>query len=182
MNYFNKYWIKIVQILLKENLHTREIARRTNIDIKIIHRELKNMLQQNILDYKKIANLKVYFLKENLETRFLKIQAKIQSASDFLKKYPALKPSFSKLYNRVDFLIFGSYAKRKEIKGSDLDLIIFSKEEKEIRKILEEIPIKTQHIFIEYEEYEEMKKNKHELTIEIEKNHLLFGKYKEFTK
>lgn len=164
---------------LNKELYARKIESLTDLNIRTIINELKNLMELNILDYKNIGKSKIYFLKNTLDCDiFLELVENYRTFL-FICENKLFKINLQELLNEVNFLIFGSFVVGKTDEKSDLDLLIFSKKNKKLKKIIENFPIKTQVQWIENEkkfEFEYKKRNP--LIIEILKKHLLFGEIK----
>ena len=73
-------------------------------------------------------------------------------------------------------IVFGSYASGNFSKESDLDIVILGKSNKEqIKKIKQKQIIQINEHYISYIEFAKILKSKNPLSIEIMKNHILFG-------
>ena len=94
------------------------------------------------------------------------------------------RPDFKVLHNRLSkvkeqfiLLLFGSYAKGKEKKGSDIDLLLISDDPKPVEAQIRLIPLDIHLTHITYDSFTKMLKSK-EFTVvsEAQKNNiLLFG-------
>ncbi|MBS1267294.1 MAG: hypothetical protein MAG795_01266 [Candidatus Woesearchaeota archaeon] len=181
MKHFNENKLRIGIAFLQNldsRLYLRQISRIADLDVKIIFRELNELTDVNILDYIKKGRMKLYFLKKNIETELFLIMCETYKAQIFLKQHKKLKPKLLELYKKTDFAIFGSYAEYKNKKGSDLDIVIFSTDE---RKLTEKFQNLHPH-FIEFNEFRQQARKQSGLAREIVKNHILFGKYKQFVR
>lgn len=172
---------EIILCLIEEDfLHVRELERRTKINIKTLTRELKILTDLYILDYKSVGKNKHYFLKDTLESFNFEVMSEIYKSSKFLKKHKLLSVIMQDLHKQSDFAVFGSYANGSESKNSDIDIVMFSKETNNIRNILGLINKKVHLKKSTFVEFEKLVKEKQPLSLEILRNHVLFGKYKEF--
>jgi len=73
-------------------------------------------------------------------------------------------------------IIFGSYASDSFSKESDLDIVILGRcNKEEIKKIKQKQIIQINEHHVSYIEFARILKSKNPLSIEIMKNHVLFG-------
>lgn len=134
----------IILDLIKQDNHIRGIANHLNTNQTTIARKVKELEEQNIIDYRNEGKNKVYFIKETLEkTIYVKIieQNKILNA---IKKYPKIRQISEKINSNKQIklaIIFGSYAKNNIDKNSDIDIYIET-ESIEIKKMIELIDSK----------------------------------------
>jgi predicted nucleotidyltransferase len=159
--------LKIVNYLGKEfdkEPTMYELANILNIPYATFHRTINGM--NDLLIIKQIGKSKI--LKLNLENSVIQSYLAISSDEEkkkFLIKQPILKIIQKELHTTDIVLLFGSYAKGKERKNSDIDLMIinksgnrsisFSKHELIFRK-------KINPLFFKKKEYKEMLKEKNE--------------------
>lgn len=162
------YKLEIVGKLLNSGMHTREIARKLNINPMTISRKIEELVQENIVDFDCQGKNKVYFLKNNPESRAYVFIYENYFFLKTLKKYPNLRRIFEKIQKnkRVKLaILFGSYAKGIVKKGSDIDIFMETNDHK-IKKDLEKI---NSEISVKIGKY-----NKEDYLIrEITKNHVI---------
>jgi len=107
-----------------------EIAKNYKINQKTVSNTLNKLEKKNILKYKEEGRNKYYFLNKNLCTikEVIKI-VEIERRIDFLNKHLAMNKLFRELQKRADriLIVFGSYARSREDKTSDLDLLVIGK-------------------------------------------------------
>lgn len=160
-------------------LYMREIARMSGLDIKIVSRELKVLLDNNVMDYEIRGKIKLYHWKNTFETEALIIATEAYRSQKFLEKHEILE--LMDLNKITDFIIFGSYAKNLENKHSDIDIVIFSKKTDKIEKLLDDISKKIHKQYISFGEFTALYRKDTVLAREILRSHVLFGKHKEIT-
>lgn len=174
---FNNNNLKIGMIFLNnlnENLYSRYIERLSGIDIKIVHNELKELVNKNILDYRTEGRMKFYFLKNTFESKCFLEMVEIFKKNLFLLNNKLLSLKLIKLADITEYMIFGSYSRGNFDEDSDLDLIIFSKKNKNIQIILKKLDMKVQIHYIDFEEFINLVLTNQALSIEIIKNHISF--------
>jgi predicted nucleotidyltransferase len=182
MKLFNNNQFRIIEAFLKnigKQLYMREIARISELDIKIVSRELKTLLDNNVMDYETRGKIKLYHWKDTFETEALIIATEAYITNKFLEKHDELYVPIRELNKITDFAIFGSYAKGEETKNSDIDIVIFSKRNTKIEQILSRIPKDIHKQYATFKEFSVLYEKNSVLTREILRNHVLFGKHKE---
>lgn len=121
----------------KKSLHIREIARRTETDVKSIQIQLQRLERINVLSSIVKGKNKEYSLNQNIITRYYLNMAECFAAIMYLKKHFLIKKMFARLESDMDgaVILFGSYAKETYTKQSDIDLFIIN-EKKVDKKII----------------------------------------------
>jgi len=123
----NNLELKIVLILLKNEVHLREIARNLNESHSTILRKINELVKENILDYRKEGKNKIFFIKNNLKARNYIYSAEIHKLNSLLKKHPELSiilEDIKKDFPKGMIILFGSYAKGISKKDSDIDIYL----------------------------------------------------------
>ncbi|KEQ55977.1 putative nucleotidyl transferase protein [Marine Group I thaumarchaeote SCGC AAA799-E16] len=110
----------------KKSLHIREIARKTDVDVKSIQIQLKKLEKINILSSVIRGKNKEFSLNQNIITRYYLIMAECFAVVAYLKRHFLIKKIFSELDSHIDgtVILFGSYAKGTYTKQSDIDLFV----------------------------------------------------------
>lgn len=160
-------------------LYMREIARISGLDIKIVSRELKVLLDNNVMDYEIRGKIKLYHWKNTFEAETLLIATEAYRSQRFLEKHHYRQ--LLDLNKITDFIIFGSYAKNLETPHSDIDIVIFSKKNANIDRLLNDIPKNIHKQYISFGEFLTLYGKDKVLAREILRSHVLFGKHKEIT-
>ncbi len=159
--------VKIVNFLLQnsgEQFAVREIARKMKVDYKHVHSTIQKLAKKNILRKMRKANVDLCSLnlKENLSAVYY---TESERTRMFLEAHLDLKEFFKSVTNRVKtnfyiLLVFGSFAKGKEHKNSDLDLLIVSttrSTSEEIERIISNEALflkrKVQSVFLDEKEF-----------------------------
>ncbi len=142
------YKLEIIDGLLKNPNHIREIAKKLSINHMTITRKIKELRAGNIVDYKTQGKNKVYFLKKNIESKNFVYVTENYKLIRILKKYPHLRSIIEKIQKNKKIklaVLFGSYAKRIAKPNSDIDIYIETKNQnikKEIQIINTKLSIK----------------------------------------
>jgi len=162
------YKLEIVNQLLYNEGHIRDIARRLNTNHMIVVRKIKELSFENVVDFKEEGKNKTYFLKKSIEAKSYVNMSENYKLNKLLKKYPNLRLFIEKIQKdtRVKLaILFGSYAKFIAKQDSDIDIYIDT-EDKNLKK---EIELINSRLSIKIGKYD-----KSNLLIkEIEKNHII---------
>lgn len=119
--------LTVFSILMKKESHIRELAKKTNLNPMTTSRVIKEMLEENIVDFRQEGKNKTFFLKDNFETKNIKIIYEYYKRLDFIKEHPMMRDIFKKINENPKIklaLMFGSYVKGLENKNSDIDIFI----------------------------------------------------------
>ena len=162
------YRFEVINELLKEKNHIRNIAKNLKTNHMTILRRIKELFDSNVVDYKEEGKNKVYFLKDNIEAKTSINMAENYKLIKILTKYPNLRRIIEKIQENKQVrlaVLFGSYAKEIPKKESDIDIYIETNSQ-DLKKELEKIDSK---LSIKIGKY-----NKdNPLIKEIKKNHVI---------
>lgn len=120
---------EIVALLLREDLHTRAIAERLASNHATVIRKLRDLTQDNIVDFRMEGKNKVFTIKRTIEGRNAAIIAEMYKQSMAVSRYPILRGIIRAVQDMPEIplaLFYGSYAKGLAKKDSDIDLFIES--------------------------------------------------------
>jgi len=160
----------------KERFYLREISRTLNIPLKTIQNTLKNIENKKLLKSNIEGKNKYFSLNlDNILTKSYLLQAEIYKTEVFLEKYPQIKTFLKSLKDDTPLIVFGSFAKLKASKDSDLDLIILSKNKTKLQFHL--IPFKVHKIYLTKGLFAKALNNKENLIKEIEENHIILNNH-----
>jgi predicted nucleotidyltransferase/predicted DNA-binding transcriptional regulator len=129
----SKARIKILKVLLfsGRSFHLRELSREAKVSPPYASEELSNLQKAGIVQEEKRANLRIYSIKDDcpilpeLKSLFIKTDYFGES----VKKALSGKARYA--------LIYGSFARRDEREGSDIDLLVVSEiKEDELLKLV----------------------------------------------
>jgi predicted nucleotidyltransferase/predicted transcriptional regulator len=129
----------------KEDLVTiREISINLNIPYMTLSRLIKKLSKQELVEIKKKGSN--YLCKINLKYSLLKHYLIISSeeiSKDYLSKQPIIS-MIKKIFiennkSKYSAVLFGSYAKNKQEKHSDIDIMFISEDKKGVETIKKEI-------------------------------------------
>lgn len=162
------YLYEVILLLLKREMHQRELAKELKTSLTRIQTLLKELRDINAVDYKEAGKNHTYFLKKNLISKSLILNAENYKLIKLLRKYTFLEPLFRDIvekYPNEMILLFGSYAKGTEKKESDIDIYI----ETTNQKIKENVQLMNDAINVKIGKF-----NRNDLLIkEIIKNHII---------
>jgi predicted nucleotidyltransferase len=118
---------EIVALLIKEDLHTRAIADQLRSNHATVLRKLRDLTEDNIVDFRMEGKNKVFHFKRTIEGRNAAMIAEIYNQSSIVSKYPVLRGIFQAIQEMPEIplaILYGSYVKGLATKGSDIDIYI----------------------------------------------------------
>lgn len=132
----NELLFDILDLLRKEHYHVRALAEKLNTNHISVMRTLNALYEDNVVDYKLEGKNKIYYLKDVLVARKKILSLENYKFERLIKAYPFLSPLISSVLesakNKI-IIMFGSFAKFKAKKESDIDIYIETND-KELRK------------------------------------------------
>ncbi len=149
-----KIKIKILRLLFndKKEYTGREIARGLNIAPSYIHKALKEMVKERLINIEKKGTAHIYsikdesyIIKEFFSPLFKQEKVMYNDIISFIKKRLLLYKA-----GLITIAVFGSVARKEETGGSDFDIFIItgnSKEKRDIDKAMDDITIEIGNIF-----------------------------------
>lgn len=167
--------LEMMLLLIKEKFHLRSIARELQVHHSIIARKLKELIDNNVVDYKLEGKNKVFYIKKNIQARNYIYNAEGYKLIKLFRKYPELTviaEDILKISKEKIIILFGSYAKFIPKKESDIDIYIETKDEK-VKERIEHINSKIK-VKIGTFNINDL------LIIEIIKNHIILRGIEEF--
>lgn len=142
------YQYEILLLLLKREMHQRELAKELKTSLTRIQSILKELRNINAVDYREVGKNHIYFIKKNLISKSLILNAENYKLIRLLRKHPHLEQIFQQIIKKCSnkmILLFGSYANSTEKKDSDIDIYIEITDNKlkdELQKINDSLSIK----------------------------------------
>jgi len=130
--------LEIILLLLKGKKHLRGIAKKLSRSHSTVLRKLNKLAEENVLDYKKEGKNKVFFIKRNLQARNYVFNAERYKLIKLLNEYPKLNIIVDDILKKTReklLVLFGSYAKFRAKKSSDIDIYIKTKKKESKEKI-----------------------------------------------
>ena len=159
-------------------LSASELARSSKIPQQTASRLLNKLVKLNLVNYtKKGKNKLFYFDLEKQTTKIILNFIENQKALQFQLKIKEISVVINEILKYCESLIiFGSYASDSFSKESDIDIVILGRSNKEeIKKIKQKQVAEINEHYVSYNEFAKILRSKNPLSIEIMKNHVLFG-------
>jgi len=169
------YKLEIIDVLLKKNWHIRALAQKLKTNHMLVLRRLKELYDENVVDYSKEGKNNVYFLKKTPEAKSYIFITENYKLNKLLKKHSFLRKIVEKIQKDKKIklaILFGSYVKGLEKKDSDIDIYI----ETNNKKVKQDLELIDSKINVKIGKYD-----KENLLIkEIEKDHVIIKGVEEF--
>lgn len=159
---------EILNVLFGEEIHARALAKRLEINHMTVIRNLKELVSENVLEFRKEGRNKVYFLKKNMEARNYELISELFKLNKTLEKYPELRKIIKDIQQNKEIslaVLFGSYARGTVNKNSDIDVFVETKD----RNLKKELELLNSRLNVKIGEYDRSS----QLIKEIEKNHVI---------
>ncbi len=159
---------EILNVLFGEEVHARALAKRLDMNHMTVRRSLKELVNENVLEFRKEGRNKVYFMKKSMEARNYALISELYILNKTLKKYPELRKTIKDIQQKKEIrlaVLFGSYAKGIANKNSDIDVFIETKD----RNLKQELELLNSRLSVKLGEYDRSSP----LIKEIEKNHVI---------
>lgn len=173
MSNITQKWVKAIEAFSLDytsKLSASEISRIMKIPQQTVSRILNEMVELNLIRFKRQGRNKLFYLEKNEKTNLIIRIIESQKALEFLNKNKEEALIINDLLEKFDnVIVFGSYASGKNKKDSDLDILILSNK-KNILKIKSKYNIEINEHFVN-----KFDKN-NPLVKEVISNHILFGK------
>lgn len=170
----------------RQSLHLREIARATNVDVKAIQLQLKKLESANVASSIMKGRNKEYLLNlNNLTTKYYLVMAETFGSARFLQNSFEVKKMIGEMESLVDgiVLLFGSFAKRRDTKESDIDLFMITDKQIDRRSVLSRGDLIGRTINIKSStkpQFERNMLNNDPLVSEVVSNHIVLKGVDEF--
>ncbi len=181
MSNVTKIWVNILIPFTNKysaRISATELARETKLPQQTISRYLNDLIKDNLINYDiKGRNKLFYFNFEKQTTKIIFELIENEKSLSFQLKLNNIANIIDELSNCCESLIiFGSYASMTFHKNSDLDIVVLGKyDKKKIDKVKTRQVIQINEHYISYTEFSKLLNKKKYLSIEILKNHLIFG-------
>ncbi len=176
--------IKVIRALIENKPMTiREIAKKIKADYRITHTAVQRLIKKKIITTETIGKSSLCSLnQEHYGVETYQAEEERRNAIFKNKDIRQLCKEVLRKINTVFFilLLFGSYAKGKQAKQSDIDLMFISNEkdfEKNIHNVLSSLPLKTHVLVFAEEEFIRMKNSRKPNVVKeaMENNILLYN-------
>ena len=159
-----------------KQFYLREISKLTKIPLKttqtlIAHLEKDRILKSRVSGKNKYFRLNI----DNLQTKFYLLQSELHRTAVFIEKYPLFKTFIKGINANAPIIVFGSFAKFKADKDSDLDLLVVSKEKVNLPFHL--FAYKTHEIYLDESSFSNSLEKNETFIREIEENHIILNNH-----
>ena len=172
--------LNILKLLIENKekaFSIRQIGIQRKINYKSAYTSLKDLAKEGIVSLIKQGNTTICsfnrkFNDSVFEVEYARLQELLKD-KNFLVAYNRL----AKVNEQFILLLFGSYARDEQSKGSDIDLLLISNNPKAVEEQIRLLPLNIHLTHINYENFLSMLKSK-EFTVvseAIRKNILIFG-------
>jgi len=168
------YPYETLLLLLKKEIHQRALVKELHTSLTRVQAIVNELRGINAVDFKEIGRNHVYFIKKNIISRSLLLNAENYKLIKLLRNHPHLEPMLMKIMKLCPemIILFGSYANGTETKESDIDIYISTTSQQlkdEVQTIHDSLSVKIG------------KFNTEDLLIkEIIKNHIIIKRGEEF--
>ena len=160
----------------KKQFYLREISKLANIPLKTTQNILFSLEKEKIIKSIQKGKNKYFRLNlENIKTKLYLLQSEIYRTLLFIDRYPVFRTFLKEVKTTNLIIVFGSFAKFKADKNSDLDLLIISKDNQKIPLYL--LPYKIHEIKLSENSFIKSLEKKETLIKEIEENHIILNNH-----
>lgn len=138
-----------------------------------IHRTLKKFVKENVLKEKRIGNVVLYSINLNVDT--LNLIGFVAEHKTKIKSYLPFN-GIQKIIGKIKtsfyiFIVTGSYAKNKQKKGSDMDVVVICDNKENPERILSQIRLEAETMIPEIHAYAFTESQFYEMLINKEENY-----------
>ena len=159
-----------------KQFYLREISKLTKIPLKTTQTLIAHLGKDKILKSRVSGKNKYFQLNfDNIQTKFYLLQSELHRTAVFIEKYPLFKTFMKEIKANAPIIVFGSFAKFKADKDSDLDLLIVSKEKVKLPFHL--LAYKTHEIYLDENSFLKSLERNETLIREIEENHIILNNH-----
>ena len=117
----------------KSRFYLRQISTLTKIPLKTCQNILVRLEKERILKSKVEGRNKYFSLNlDNINVKSYILKAEVHKTDTFLEKYPEFKTFLKSVHTNSILIVFGSFARLKASKDSDLYLFIISDKEERL--------------------------------------------------
>lgn len=156
--------------------YLREMSRLSNLPLKTTQNTLNYLENLKILKSTVQGKNKYFSLNlENISTKYYLLQTEVYNTLNFVEKYPLLKTFVKEIKINSTLIIFGSFASLKADRKSDLDILLISKNEEDIKT--HTIPVKSHIIKLRENEFIENLRENNAFIKEIKKKHIILNNH-----
>ena len=159
--------------------YLREIAKLANLPLKTCQDVLVNLEKEKILKSKTEGKNKYFSLNlDNINVKSELVKAEIYRTELLLEKYSEFKTFLKAIDTNFIIILFGSFAKLKADKNSDVDLFIVTNKKEKLPYHL--LPHKIHENALKEESFRKSLTEKEPLIKEIESNHIILNNHSSY--
>ena len=163
----------------KSKFYLRQISKLAKLPLKTCQNILVDLEKERILKSKIEGKNKYFSLNlDNISVKSYLLKAEIHKTDLFLEKYSEFKTFLKSINTNALIIIFGSFAKLKAGKDSDLDLFIVSNKEEKLPFHL--LPHKVHQNSLKEKSFKKAIVEKETLIKEIEENHIILNNHSSY--
>ena len=172
--------LNILKLLIENQdkvFSIRQISIQRKINYKSAYISLMDLANEGVVTLKKQGNtticaVNLKFNNSVFEVEYTRLQDLLKD-KDFL----VLHSRLARINSQCILLLFGSYAKGKQTKGSDIDLLLISDNPKPVETQINLLPLNIHLTHITYDDFKSMLNSKKFTVVSeaIKRNILLFG-------
>ncbi len=117
----------------ESRLYLRQICKLSGLPLRTVQNTLLKLEEHDILRSMVEGKNKYFSLNmDNVGTKSYLLQAEIHKTDLFMETYPQFKTFMKSVSTDTPIIVFGSFAKLKAGKDSDLDVLVISEKEQEL--------------------------------------------------
>lgn len=172
-------WLEVIALYTgnyKAEFYLRQIAKLAKLPVKTCQNFLSQLEKDKILKGKIEGKNKYFSLNlDNIQTKSYLLQAEIHKTDLFLENYPQIKTFLKSFNTNIPIIVFGSFAKLKANKDSDIDLFIVSEKGQKLPFHL--LPYKVHQVNLSESSFMKSLKEQEIIIKEIEENHVILNNH-----
>ncbi|MBI2522847.1 nucleotidyltransferase domain-containing protein [Candidatus Woesearchaeota archaeon] len=160
----------------ESRFYLRQISKLAKIPLKTCQTALMNLEKEKVLKSKIEGKNKYFALNlDNIKAKSNLLQAEIYRTDIFLEAYPQIKTFLKSINTNIPIIVFGSFARLKADRNSDLDLLIVAGEKQKLPYHL--LPYKVHQVNISENSFSKAIKEQETLVKEIGENHVILNNH-----
>ena len=160
----------------KARFYLRQISKLSKLPLKTCQNALIKLEKNKILKGKTEGRNKYFILNiDNIQAKSLILQSEIYKTSKFIDDCPQFKTFLKSLNTNIPVILFGSFAKLREEKKSDIDMLVISEKETNLPSHL--LSNKIHKINLSESSFKKAIEEKETIIEEIEENHIILNNH-----
>ena len=172
--------LNILKLLIEEqeeSFSIRQISIKRKINYKSAYNALKDLNKEGVVALEKHGNTTLCSFNHKFNSSVFQVEYERLKLLLKDKNFLVLYNHIAGLNEQFILLLFGSYAKNKQTKSSDIDLLLISNNHKTIETKLNILPLDIHLTHITYEDFKLMLNSKRFTVVSeaVKHNILLFG-------